>query len=228
MSFRAGVTLTTGVLALLAPGLPALASPQERIIGLVEVPALHESVNSGLEDAPRGIVTLRAEPDPESAAVVSIRDRRELDSREHSYEQVSAVVYATAPGSQGELWYKVRYTVAEKTGFGWLSPHEAGPYREASSLIVEGMSYLTEDWDRRLFQKPDAASRETKFDGPERQPSVRILEVYHPPATQDPWYLLAIVRGACTGEPVEILAAGWVPAYTPAGLNATWFYSRGC
>ena len=65
------------------------AIAQARIVGLVEIPALHSGVNetgSSVADRALAPVTLYAEPTYSAAAAFVVRERRELESLEHDYE----------------------------------------------------------------------------------------------------------------------------------------------
>jgi hypothetical protein len=208
--------------------LPSICATQERIIGLIEVPAIHAAVNEGSVDIATSLVTLRTEPSESSAVAVAVQDWHQLDSREHDYEQVSAAVYALAYPPRGGPWYKVHYTVEDKTGYGWVEHAAGAQYREVHSLVSSGLAFLTDAWDRRLLERPaaDAPARTLERSG--QSDSVRVIEVYYASGNSEPWYLLAVVRGECTGEPLEVVGTGWVPAYTPEGDNNVWFHSRGC
>lgn len=206
---------------------PSISSAQERIIGLIEIPAIHAAVNDEQAQVAAAPVTVRAEPNENSAVAAPVQSWRQLESREHGYEQVSAATYALAYAARGGPWYKVRYTVGDKTGFGWVEHSDGAQYREVHTLVSSGLAYLTEAWDRRFFARPslDAPAKILERNG---QDSARVIEVYHARGQSDVWYLLAVVSGECTGEPVEIVATGWVPAYTSVGENSVWFRSRGC
>jgi hypothetical protein len=206
---------------------PMIGSAQERIIGLVELPAIHAAVNEGPADVTPAPVTVRTEPDESSAVTVVVQDWRQLESRAHGYEQVSAAAYAL-DYARGGPWYRVRYTVGDKTGYGWVQHSDGTQYRLVHALVSSGLAFLTEAWDRRIFERPvvEASARTLERTG--TSDAVRVIDVYYARGSSDPWYLLAVVRGQCTGEPLEILATGWVPAYTPEGQNSVWFRSRGC
>ena len=207
---------------------PGIGSAQQRIIGLVEIPAIHAAVNEGSADTTSAPVTVHSEPNENSAVVVAVQDWRQFEFREHDYEQVSAAVYALAYPERGGPWYKVRYAVGEKGGYGWVEHSNGAQYREVHSLVSSGLAFLTEAWDGRLLERPttDASAKTLERTG--QSDAVRIIDVYYGRGHSDPWYLLAVVRGECTGEPLEILATGWVPAYTTEGENIVWYRSRGC
>lgn len=207
---------------------PSSGAAQERIIGLIELPAIHAAVNEGRADIATAPVIVRSEPDENSAVVGAVQDSRQLESREHAYEQISATAYALEYVARGGPWYKVRYMVEGEATFGWVEHSDGAQYREVTSLVSSGLAYLTDGWDRRLRERPavDSAAKTLESDG--QSASARVIDVYYERGRSDPWYLLAVVRGECTGEPLEIVATGWVPAYTPQGENTVWFRSRGC
>lgn len=201
-----------------------------RIIGLVEIPALHAGVNAGTQDVATAPVTLHAGPDEDSAKVATILHRNQLVSREHDYEQVSAAVYSRASDSGSGTWFRLGYAVGDSTGYGWLSPASSADYHDVRSLVSHGLAYMTDDWDRRLFARPGSGTEVRAVEGldPKLQPGARILSIWNDRTTGEDWYLLAVVRGQCSGEPLEVVATGWVQAYAPNGSNTVWYYSRGC
>ena len=95
-------------------------------------------------------------------------------------------------------------------------------------MVSSGLAFLTEAWDGRLLERPAAEAPASTLLRDGESDSVRVIDVYYARGQSDAWYLLAVVRGECTGEPIEIVATGWVPAYTPEGDNSVWFRSRGC
>jgi len=207
---------------------PGIGSAQERIIGLIEIPAIHAAVNEGRADIAAVPVTVRTEPNGNSAVAVTVQDWRQFESREHGYEQVSAAAYARTYAPSGGLWYKVRFTVGDKTGYGWVQHSDGAQYREVHSLVSSGLAFLTDAWDRRLFERPVVEGSARTLERTDPSDAVRVIDVYYERGRSEPWFLLAVVRGQCTGEPLEILATGWVPAYAPDGQNTVWFHSRGC
>lgn len=204
------------------------ALAQERIIGLVEITALHGQVNDGSTDAPIEPVALRVHPVRDSGVAIVVRDRHQLESREHGYEQVSAAVYERRYAPAGGLWYRLRYEAAGDVGYGWLEHTDGMQYRETAALVTGGLAYLTAEWDRRLWERPAADAAVRMLDLLDPAPAVKVIDVFTSPGSQEPWYLVAIVTGACTGEPIEVVTTAWVPAYAESGANNVWFYSRGC
>lgn len=215
-------------MALCAALLLPAAVAQERIIGLVEIPALHRQVNEGGIDAPSEPVALRVQPVRDSGVAIVVRERRQLESREHGYEQVSAAVYERVYALTGDVWYRLRYEAAGDAGDGWLEHADGMQYRETSVLVTGGLAYLTAEWDRRLWERPTAGAAFQSLDLPDIAPAVKVIDVFTPAGSEEPWYLLAVVAGICTGEPIEVITTGWVPAYAESGASNVWFYSRGC
>ena len=215
-------------IALLIFLVPLASVAQDRIEGLVEIPALHGRVNSGTLDRATGPVPLFAEPSDESEVSIIVRDRRELESREHDYEQMSAVVYSHVWTSNSS-WYQLRYIGENEPVFGWLNRWNAGDYRTVSDLVSTGLTFFTDDWDRRIFELPSQDSPARSFEGLELRdrPSMRVADISY--QNDEPWYLVVLMRGSvCGGGGTEILGTGWVPAYTESGATTVWYYSRGC
>jgi hypothetical protein len=217
-----------GCLVLSVLLVPHAGSTQERIVGLVELPAIHAAVNEGRADVVSASVAVHAEPNENSPEVVAVRDWRQLETREHGYEQVSAAVYALAYAPGGGPWYKVRFAVGDETGYGWVEHSEGVRYREVHALVSSGLAFIAEGWDRRLRERPAADAPATTLERDGQSDAVRVIDVHYAPGSSDAWYLLAVVRGECTGQPLEVLATGWIPAYTAEGENSVWFRSRGC
>ena len=207
--------------------LPVGVAAQDRIEGLVEIPALHNRVNAGVRDSATGPVALFDAPNDESQVSIIIRDRRDLESREHDYEQVSAVVYSREANSGGGFWYRLRYIDEGGPAFGWLNQTNAGAFRSVEMLIRSHLAYLTQAWDGQLYEAPNFDSQAQVILNREESQSVRVVDGFRR-GGQEGWYLLALIRGTCSGEPVEVIATGWVPEYSNSGDTNVWYFSRGC
>jgi hypothetical protein len=206
---------------------PLSAVGQNSIEGLVEIPALHSRVNSGARGTAIGPVPLFAAPNDTSDVSVVVRDRRELESREHGYEQISAVVYSREANSGGGFWYQVRFIGEGGPSFAWLNQTAAGTYRMVQELVRSGLAFLTADWDGRLFEAPSTGSPAQFFPDLDQRQGVRVIDSYQR-GGEALWYLLAIVRGTCDVGPIEVIATGWVPAHSSSGGDTVWYHSRGC
>lgn len=209
---------------------------QPGIIGLVEIPALPGAFSwddhEGEGDArATGPVKLFVNPESSSAAAVTILHHDQLVSRERGYDQIAAAVYDQVRDLSGHgVWYKVGYAVNDQVGYAWLESTAAGPYHPLGTLLSQGLAHMTDGWDRRLFARPDAGSPVSTLDGldPQQTPGARVISTWRDPATGKEWYLVAVVHGQCSEEPMEVIGTGWVPAHAASGVNTVWFYSRGC
>jgi hypothetical protein len=195
--------------------LVAAAAP--RLAGLVEIP----SVLGDPQGSKHAVVTLRAAPSDTAPVACRVRAPDDLETREHGYEELSAVVYDAKPG-----WYALRCRGVE--GLVWLAAADSGTYRGMDELLRDGLAYLTETWDRRLFRKPGttAASHRATVEDP--QPDITLADTA---MIDDDLWLLVVVHGPgrCTAdEPGPVLDAGWTPAHNNDGAVTAWFYSRGC
>ncbi len=199
------------LVALLAIGPP-------RITGLVEIPSV-----LGNPEAPvHGAVTLRAEPSDTAPVACVVRAASDVETREHGYEELSAVVYDSRNG-----WHGVRCHGGGDS-LAWLAPKDAGTFRPVEELVQHGLAYLTTEWDRNLYQRPrrTAASHHVQVDT--RQPDITVADTA---IVDGELWLLVIVYGdgRCTAdEPGAVRDAGWTPAHDRSGAVAAWFYSRGC
>lgn len=71
------------MIALSAPSSAQDWYPRGRIIGSVEIPALHDRVNQKPGDARRGPVTLYSQPVEGAEPTTIVADRADLESLEH-------------------------------------------------------------------------------------------------------------------------------------------------
>jgi hypothetical protein len=206
--------------------------PPRRVIGLVEVPSLFGE--SGDADRRNAAVMLFHEPSERSSAAATIRRREDFEVREHDYEMLSGVVHGRRAG-----WFLMR----AKGRFAWLSPRDAGEFRGYPQLVLTRLAYLTDAWDRALYDEPGGSI------------AARV-PVQPDPSTGDPdwlwgsqaarpsnvsmvalrehagewWARVQVGPSICESEtdPPPVVAEGWVPAYGKSGNPTLWFYSRGC
>ena len=202
--------------------------PRGRIIGSVEIPALHDVVNKGTPDAAPVSVSLYAAPG-DVPPIVTIRDRSEIQSVEHGAEQVSAAVFERTY-RKDELWYQVRFKTAGGDGIGWLLARNVGQFRFLHELLTGGRGFLTDAWDRVLYEAPNRdAKRRTLTSVGERQDVVVATMMDERGDAQNAWMLVVLTDGSfCDRGSQAVIAAGWIPAYSSAGNLTAWYYSRGC
>ena len=199
----------------------------EYLDGLVEVPALHGRFNSGSPDRPTGPVTLFKEPSMNAEVAVVVRDRSQLESRNHSYEGVSAVVYDRKQDSDGRWWYKLKYSDGKNHMFAWLSQADAGRFRLYGDLASKnGMPFFTEGWGKRLYSRPETSASFTPFEKHDDSTLV-VAGVRYGKDNKVHWFLVMIVEGnVCRGlgnEGGSVIATGWVPAYAENGTETIWW-----
>jgi len=217
----------------LAGAMPAAAQddhfPQGRIIGSVEIPALHAAINRGLpEPAHSKPVTLYVEPAAGSRAAAVLRTRQEVVSIEHGYEQLSAgVVEIRSQG--GRSWYRVQFQIGNWHGTGWLAPRDAGRYRPLSRMLLEGLVFLSEAWDGSLYDAPRSGAKRRDVGRVRERPDVRVIATSG--SGQHLWLRVELIDHSFCEDPhtpPSVIAAGWIPVHSRDGRVTAWHYSRGC
>lgn len=180
------------------------------VIGLLEVPQLFRG------DSLRRELEVYASPDPH-AQKRKITLRRELILREHAYEEESLAVLR-----QSGSWLEI----ALADGTGWIRTPGGSRFRGLEELLSNNLSYLTKDWDGKLWDDPsDPATRQFKRSTPE--PPVSILATRWIDGAL--WIQVRILDATiCETRTPRVLDSGWLPAYSPAGAPNLWFHSRGC
>jgi hypothetical protein len=192
-----------------------------RLIGLVELPRVWGSEGDLADPRKR----LTAEPldvylMPEDAAalVARVSDPDQLETREHGYEETSAVAYGAERG-----WYRIGLRGGQ---YGWISPRDTGAFRPIETLLLEGLTHVTKQWNPRIADEPSSAAPARRAPVPAND-SVNVLETRL--VGKDLWLRIAILNpGHCEAVDSRIVATGWVLAYAPSGEPTVWFHSRGC
>lgn len=200
------------VIAMIAPEAP------RHLIGLVEIPAVLADSAAHSHKA----VTLRTAASDTAPAACVVRTADDLETREHGYEELSAVVYETRPG-----WYRVRCH-GESDREAWLAAADAGTFRPLEELVQHGLAYLTPEWDRSLYQRPRRTAASHLVRVAAEQPDITVADATD--VDGEIWLLVIVYdEGRCTAaEPAAVLDAGWTPAHSTKGEVTAWFYSRGC
>ena len=217
------------------------ATKYRPLIGLVELPGVFgRSDPSGPpgQIAPSQGVSLPIFDAPGSnSPVLTIREPEVIDAEEHGYEERSAKVYAEERG-----WYEIGLRGISRTT-GWVSPKDAGPFRNLETLFSEHLMFVTNAWDRRLLSTPISGSAQlapairglpeaitqaesARFgEGPEPN-GARVVESRR--VGESLWFRIELHEANCLGRESRAAAAGWVPAYSATGALNLWFHSRGC
>lgn len=202
--------------------------PRGRIIGSVEIPALHDVVNKGTANPAPGSVALYSTPE-DGTPIATIKDHWEIQTLEHGYEQISAAVFQRT-FRKDELWYQVRFKTAGREGIGWLMARNVGQFRFLHELLTSHRGFLTDAWDRVLYEAPNRdAKRRTLTSAGERQDVIVATMMDERGDAQNAWMLVVLTDGSfCDRGSQAVIAAGWIPAYSAAGNLTSWYYSRGC
>src|SRR5947208_3092930 len=109
--------------------------PHGGIVGSVEIPALHHTVNSGVHPPPlTSPVVTYIEPTEQTAIAAVVTAYDQLASLEHGYEEISAAVFDVRSDGN-RRWYQVHYTSATGSGAAWLSDRDAGTYRALGEML---------------------------------------------------------------------------------------------
>ncbi len=229
MTFAMAAALIAAAASQAYPG-RALPFPARPFKGSVEIPVIHAALNLRGSDVRylRARLNLYSDPRPDSRITARIRDWRQIQSIEHGYEQVSAVVYEVRRNTGGQ-WYRVQFEVDGRAGTAWLSPRDAGRFRVLYDLLHGSMAYLTPAWNGRLSKFPGARESDVIGARLPGQPEVRVADAGW--VGQDMWLLIIVLKGStCSGniEDKSPVAAGWVPAFNKTGEVTVWFYARGC
>ena len=126
-----------------------------RTIGLVEVPRLfnlYSPDGNPIAPASNPVIELRTRPALDSPIAATVDAPEQLKAKEYGYEELGALVYARDRG-----WSLVE--TSEGVG-GWLAPADAGVFHTFESLISDGLTYLTDEWNGFVSASPDSAVRE--------------------------------------------------------------------
>jgi hypothetical protein len=201
-------------------------APAGRVIGSVEIPVLHDPVNKETPTAGPIALTLYREPRDNAQPAVTIKTRREIESLEHGYEQISAAVLDVR-AQAGKTWYLVQYKREDRLMAAWLSGSNAGRFRSLPELL-KGRGFLTQAWNGWLYKSPRSeGSRENILSALGERRHVVFADMAEDAGQM--WFLVVVVDGTiCDGGPRSVLAAGWIPAHSASGQLNAWYYSRGC
>lgn len=206
--------------------------PGPSLIGLVELPGVFgvpdpdgppgSRLPSELVPAP-----LHAAPDAGSplVATVSAADANALVWTEYSAEAPAAMAYGVTDG-----W--VRVALRESGGgqrTGWVPPGHQGTLHPLGTLLEEGLSYLTREWDGLLHDGPSATTAAAPHprERTDDEVDVNVLEVVR--SGDETWLRVEVLApGRCKTGRAAVESTGWVPALRADGTPNAWFYSRGC
>lgn len=197
----------------------------EPLIGILEVPNLLGGFSEGLWAEPSGnSIAIYAQPSTVGEIAARIPDTSRVKKLEYSYESSGIVTLERARD-----WFRVQL---EPAGTGWIQPGDHEAFHPFENLIEDGLSYLTSEWNGKLYESPRFATVTTAMDPAWRhrlgdEISVRTLESRR--LDDRLWFRVELLEeSACTGREPRVFATGWIPGHSASGQPAVWFYSRGC
>ena len=202
------------------PRLPAPGDAHAELIGLIELPSVLSTGDSAAPP-PAAAVVVRSQPRAEAAIVAEIRSRRDLITREHSYEARSAVVRERRGG-----WFRV---AIDDRKSGWIDGRDGGPFHPIPDLLINRLCYLNDHWDGWVWPEPGAGYPIDVGKHPEGRSEFPVRVIGTQDLAGTLWLQVELLtHSPCEGDEPKVQAGGWVPAYTPEGKLTAWFYSRGC
>lgn len=142
---------------------------------------------------------------------------QQLPVMEYTYEATAAVVL-----EQRGRWFRVRLT----DGAAWLHASDRAEFFSLERLVADGLTYLTDGWDKRLARSPGESGEELR--GVRPDPPVQVFGFRHHDG--ELWVEVAVLSHSfCeSNEEPRVSARGWLRAHARSGDPAIWFYSRGC
>jgi hypothetical protein len=109
----------------------------------------------------------------------------------------------------------------------WVSLEDAGPFRSLPELLMNGLAYLTNDWDRLLVPEPGGIGLRIPT-APEGFTDVVLIETREWQGAL--WLRIDVLGPGRCREPGQppVMARGWIPAHASSGKPNAWFFSTGC
>jgi hypothetical protein len=110
----------------------------------------------------------------------------------------------------------------------WLAPHDAGGFHPLQTLLLEGLTHLTDAWNGVIATSPGGGTS-TRVP----RPTYGTLDVnvkgFRTIAGRL-WVNVDVMSHPLCGSdtPPTVKARGWIPAHNQSGAPTVWFSSRGC
>lgn len=212
-------------LLLAGMGVAFAAETEHALIGFVEVPSIFGQADPNgppgqtPPDAPAEI-PLHARPTIESPVIGGITDTTSLTSVEFRYEERAAAVYGVSNG-----WVLVQLNNRSDPAFGWMAAEHGGEFHALEAHIANGLSYLTEAWNRQLYDQPSGLPSAVPSG---QSPDINVLK--RRGTGTDAWLFVEVLeKGRClNAEKPRVVAQGWVKVHSPDERPNVWFFARGC
>jgi hypothetical protein len=174
---------------------------------------------------------LRGSGRPATATVCEFPDVRavigpssfDIATDEHGYEERALIVTATAPG-----WYRV-FTGGRPERV-WIKATPRSVYRRLKELFAESLTYLTADWDRRLYARPFGSFTRAPRPGDADATTEQTVDVHEVTVVKGVYWARVSFVAGCDARQPTTQGHGWVRVHRPAPAQSVmlWFYSRGC
>ena len=170
-------------------------------LGLLELPGL-------LTTAEPEPLPVYAEPKAGTPKAV-LRSSKDIPTEEYDSDARGAFVLKRSSG-----WALIRL----KDGAGWVSPERAGAFHAYEELVTGHRSYLTPDWDGRIWTKPGGKSdaKVLAMDAADNKP-VKVLRAKR--VRKGLWFELSLLTHVCESIEPEVVAEGWIPAYSASEIG---------
>ena len=164
---------------------------------------------------------LRGGPGESAGVLVTVTRWSDLLVEEIGYEEPAVAVFRVA-----NPWFLVG---TRDSIFGWVRLPPGASVVPLVELLPDRLSYLTPAWNGTLHAEPESsvANKVTGIVRDHGEASVEVLEARQ--VGDALWLRVRVHRESpCeTAGEVEVVAEGWVPAWT-AAKPTVWYYSRGC
>ena len=234
------VFLVLGVVIHAQTGYDYLAETPERIIGLLDLPAI---VAGGCGPAPKRATTRAfSAPSQNGVAVGTIYwqevadtfcglmiDRtggitEEIPTLESGYEIPAAIIF-----ERRGAWFRIRL----KTGSAWVQHATQADFLPYPDMLREYLAHTLQGWDGALRATPGPSGKLTPLPSGwkallDRQLSVDYLGSRR--IGNGLWvHIRFAAKSSCDFTYKGVTDVdGWIPAYQANGSPALWFASRGC
>lgn len=231
-------------LLVLLLAMPAAASAQDRVLGLLRLPEVFG--NGPCAPFEPRVVTLHAEPGGKPVATIQVDRnwsfaphggceglqvsvhqgdaRTELPIREYDYEAPAAIVL-----EQRGPWFRIRMGGGASA---WVETPLAERFLSFESLLEEfaSVTFIADGFAGALASAP--AGTVAGGSGARVTPGRPVRVIESRTLAERTWLHVEILShsicDAAAGGPPEATAHGWLPAHADSGETTVWFSSRGC
>lgn len=199
-----------------ATSLPLAVTGGDSLLGLMRLGAAADG--SDLLPIP---LDLRGGPGEAATVLTTVTRWSDLVAEEIGYEEPAIAVFRVA-----HPWFLV---ATRDSVLGWTRLPDGATVVPLVELLPDRLTYLTPAWDGTLHESPGTGPA-TAVTGIVRDDGEASVEIHEAQQVGDGLWLRVTVHreSPCeTGGDVEVVAEGWVPAWT-SGQPTVWYYSRGC